>query len=125
VEQLTVPSGEVWYVTAIELTTPADQGGTPAINWRCSLWTDRSATPSEYGQAFHAAALSNSPNGATWYDEFHQLGPSIAVANKPVALRLPAGAVITFVATNLNAAATANMACTGKLYGYIGKALVA
>jgi len=123
-EQLTVPDGEVWFVTAIELSTPADQGGTPAINWYCSLWTDRSATPSQYGQPFHSTPLSNTPNGGTWYDEFHSFAPSIAVGNKPVALRLPAGTVITFVATNLTAAATANMACTGKLYGYIGKALV-
>jgi len=123
-ETLEVPSGEVWYVTAVVLTTPADQGGTPAINWRCSLWTDRAATPDSAGQAFHAANLSNTPNGGTWTDEFHALGPSIALANKPCALRLPAGTVITAVATNLNAAATANMDCTLALYGFIGKPLV-
>lgn len=123
-ERLTVPSGEVWYVSAIRLTTPADQGGTPAINWRLSLWTDRAASPDSDGQAFHANPLSNTPVGGTWHDEFGLMAPMVAVANKPCALRLPAGAVITAVATNLNAAATANMDCTLALFGFVGKPLV-
>lgn len=124
-EQLTVPAGLVAFITAVELVTPADQGGTPAINWHCSLWTDRAATPSAYGQPFHVAALSNSPGGGTFWDEFVPPANWWAATNKPVVLRLPAGTVITFVATNLTAAATANMACTARLYGYIGKSLVA
>ena len=123
-EQLAVPTNEVWYITAIELITPPDQGGTPAINWRCSLWADRAATPDADGQAFHAANLANSPLGGTWYDEFHAMAPAIAVGNKPVALRLPGGTVITAVATNLTAVATANMDCTLRLHGFIGKLLV-
>jgi len=124
-ESLIVPAGEVWFVTAVELATPADAGGTPAINWSCSLWTDRAATPSPFGQPFRAAAYSNTPGGGTVYDEFVPPANWWAATNKPVVLRLPAGAVLTFVATNLTAAATANMACTAKLYGYIGKSLVA
>ena len=123
-EKLVVPSGEIWYVTAIRLVTPADQGGTPAINWRCSLWPDRAATPDPDGQAFHKDPKSKSTSGDTWYDEFHPFAPSISVFNKPVALRLPAGTVITAIATNLNAAATANMDCTLALKGYVGRALV-
>ncbi len=122
--ELVVPSGEVWYVVAVQLHTPADDGGTPAINWRCSLWEDRAATPSPAGQAFHANPLSNTPGGDTWYDEFHPFAPSITVFNKPVALRLPSGAVITVIATNLTAPATGDMACSLALKGYIGKALV-
>ncbi len=131
-EQLTVPAGLVAFITAVELVTPADKGGTPAINWHCSLWTDRAATPSPYGQPYHNTPLSATPNGDTFYDEFSSFGPAIGgpesgtpPTNKPVALRLPAGAVLTFVATNLTAAATADMVCTAKLYGYIGKSLVA
>jgi hypothetical protein len=122
--RLTVPSSEVWYVVAVQLVTPGDQGGTPAINWRCSLWEDRSPTPSADGQAFHANPLSNTPGGDIWHDEFHPFGAGVSLFNKPVALRLPAGAVITAEATNLTAAATDNMACTLRLKGYIGKALV-
>lgn len=123
-EQLTVPAGLVAFITAIQLVTPADQGGTPAINWHCSLWTDRAATPSPYGQPFHAAPLSNSPGGGTFWDEFVPPANWWAATNKPVVLRLPAGAVLTFVATNLTADATADMVCTARLYGYIGKSLV-
>lgn len=122
--RLTIPFAEVWYVVAVQLHTPADAGGTPAINWRCSLWADRGPTPSADGQAFHANPLSNTPGGDTWYDEFHPFAPSITVFNKPVALRLPAGAMITAEVTNLTAAATGDMACTLALKGYIGRALV-
>jgi len=125
-ERLTVPTGEVWFVTAVELTTPADQGGTPTLNWRCSLWTDRAATPDVDGQAFRAPGeeFSNSPGGGTAYDEFVPPFNTWAARNKPVVLRLPAGAVITAVAVNTAAAATANMDCTLALYGYIGRSLV-
>ena len=122
--KLTVPTGEVWFVSAMRLTTPADQGGTPAINWRCSLWTDRLATPDADGQAFHADSLSNTPVGGAWTDEFYAEAPGIAIGNKGALLRLPGGSVITAVATNLAAAATGNMDCTLALYGYVGKPLV-
>lgn len=126
-ERLTVPAGEVWFITAVELTTPADQGGTPTLNWRCSLWTDRAATPDPDGQAFRALGeeFSNSPGGGTGYDEFVPPANWWAARNKPVMLRLPAGTVITAVATNTGAKATANMDCTLRLYGFIGKSLVA
>lgn len=124
-EDLTVPDSEVWYVTVVELTTPADAGGRPAINWHCSLWTDRAETPSTYGQPFHSDPLSHAGGlGDTWYDEFHPGSPFFAATNYPVMLRLPAGTVITFTAKCLNASATADMDCTAKLYGFIGKPLV-
>lgn len=130
-ERLTVPTGQVWYVTAIQLFTPADVGGTPAINWRYLPWTDRALAPDVDGQSYHLAPLSNTPVGFTWYDEFWPGAPAVGgpepgapPTNKAVALRLPAGTIITFVATNLTAVATGAMACTGRLYGYIGKQLV-
>lgn len=122
-ETLTVPTGEVWFVNAVRLVTPADQGGRASINWRCSLWTDRLAGSSA-GQLFtangYAAAI-----GGTWWDEFHAGAPFIGPNNKNHPLRLPAGTVITFQATCTLAAATGAMACTGALFGWIGKALVA
>ena len=125
-ERLAVPTGDVWYVTAVELITPADQGGTPTLNWRCSLWTDRATTPDTDGQAFRPAGQewSNSPGGGTAYDEFVPPANWWAARNKPVMLRLPGGTVITAVATNTVALATANMDCTLRLYGFIGKSLV-
>ena len=126
-ERLTVPATDgVWFITAVELITPADQGGTPTLNWRCSLWADRATTPDTDGQAFRRSGqeFSASPGGGTGYDEFVPPANWWAARNKPVMLRLPAGAVITAVATNTVAAATANMDCTLRLYGFIGKALV-
>lgn len=130
-ESLTVPIDEVWFILAMELFTPADVGGTPAINWHNSLWTDRAATPSIYGQPYHLVPLSNTPFGQTVWEEFHSAAPWMGgpepgapPTNKLYPLRLPGGTVLTFVAINLTALATGNMACTAKLYGYIGKALV-
>lgn len=130
-EILTVPTGEVWYVVDVRLITPADVGGTPGMNWRCSLWTDRATPAVAAGQSFHLIPLSNTPVGATFDDEFTSLGPLIGgpapaapPTNKPVMLRLPGGTVITFTAFNLTAAATGAMACSGRVFGYIGKSLV-
>ena len=122
--QLEVPSGEVWFISAVEIVLPADAGGTPTMNWHCSLWTDRAVTPSAYGQPFHAAAINFSPGGGTNWDEFTYPGNWWAATNKQCPLRLPAGTKITFVATNTVAVATAAMACIGRIYGWIGKSLV-
>jgi len=119
-----VPSGEVWYIGAVVITLPADAGGTPTGNWHCSLWTDRAASPSPYGQPFHATDLNFSPGGGTQYDEFTYPGNWWALTNKQVPLRLPAGAKLTFRVVNTGAVATGNMACTCAIYGWIGKALV-
>jgi len=94
-------------------------------NWRCSLWTDRAATPSPAGQAFHAANVNFGFGGGTQWDEFGVIPLLWAAANKPVALRLPAGTVLTFTATNTVAAAAGNVNAIFRIYGYIGKALVA
>jgi len=123
-ERLTVPADEVWFITTVELTTPADQGGTPTLNWRCSLWTDRAAIPDANGQAFRETAYSNSPGGGTVWDEFNTLAPLWALTGKPVVLRLPGGSVITAVAINTVAQATAQMISTLKLYGYKGKSII-
>ncbi len=122
-EALTVPAGEVWYVNMVRLITPADAGGRASINWRCSLWVDRvgATAPGQLATAAGYAAVA----GATNWDEFHAAAPFIANTGKNVALRLSAGSIITFQATNTLAAATGAMACSGALFGWIGKDLVA
>ena len=122
--ELEVPSGEVWFISAIEMVLPADAGGTPTMNWHCDLWTSRLATPSPYGQAFHNNAVNLSPGGGTNWDEFTYPGNWWAATNKQVPLRLPAGTKLTFVATNTVAVATGAMNCIGRIYGWIGKKLV-
>ncbi len=122
--QLTVPSDEVWYVNDVRMTLPADQGGSPTANWHCSLWTDRAVTPSAYGQPFHAAGVNFTPGGGVQDDEFSPPANWWAAGNKPVLLRLPGGAVLTMVVVNAGAVATAAMASTLQVFGFVGKPLV-
>ncbi len=121
---LTVPTSEVWFINAVRMVSPADAGGSPTMNWHCSLWTDPATTPSTYGQPFHAAGVNFTPGGGTQWDEFGIPATVWDAANKPMVLRLPGGTVITFTVTNTGAVATAAMACTIALFGSIGKPLV-
>ena len=124
--QLTVPSGQVWYVHAIETVIPASLGANIiTANWRCNLWTDRAAIPSTNGQAFHAADLNFGVGGGTQWDEFGVIPLLWAATNKPVSLRLPGGAILTVTFTNTVAVAAAAVNCLFRIYGYVAKALVA
>ena len=124
--QLTVPAGVVWLLNAVEMVVPAS-GGANAItaNWRCSLWTDRALIPSPNGQAFHAADFNPGVGGGTQWDEFGVIPLLWAATNKPQTLRLPGGTVLTVSFTNTLAVAAAAVNCLFRVYGYIGKALVA
>lgn len=126
--RLPVPSGQVWYISAVVLTIPADATAVIAANWRCSLWTDRAATPDPDGQPFHAADVADvAPAGAgiVQTDEFGPWTTLVALTNKTSLLRLPAGAVITAQGTVTTAPPTAAVQTTLQLYGFIGKPLVA
>ncbi len=124
--QLTVPAGVVWYLNAVEIVIPASGGANiVTANWRCNLWTDRAATPSTNGQLFHAADLNFGVGGGTQWDEFGVIPLLWAATNKPVALRLPAGAILTVTFTNTVAVAAGTVNCIFRVYGYIGKLLVA
>lgn len=122
---LEVPSGEVWYVHAVESVIPAS-GGANIIttNWRCDLWTDRVAAAAA-GQAFHGADVNLGVGGGTQWDEFGVIPLLWAATNKPQALRLPGGTILTVTFTNTVAVAAATVNCIFRIYGYIGRALVA
>jgi hypothetical protein len=124
--QLTVPAGVVWFLNAVEMVVPAS-GGANAItaNWRCSLWTDRALVPSPNGQAFLATDFNPGVGGGTQWDEFGAIPLLWAATNKPQTLRLPAGTVLTVSFTNTLAVAAAAVNCLFRVYGYIGKLLVA
>jgi len=125
--QLTVPIGEVWYISTVQLFHPSlgagNQGG---LNWYCSLWADQAAVPSPYGQPFHAAAqvsLVNSNQTVT--DDFWTDAPFLGIGHKDVMLRAPGGTVFTSifaVAAGVLAAVLAG--CTMSLYGFVAKPLV-
>ncbi len=122
---LTVPTGELWFVNNIQTTIPAS-GGANIItaNWYCSLWTDRVGALG-YGQAFHLAAINFGAGGGAQLDEFSPPGPVWALTNKQVALRLPAGTVLTVVFTNTVAVAAGAVNCLFQVFGWLGKNLVA
>ena len=123
---LTVPSGQVWFLNAVEvvLDTTASAHGLTG-NWHCSLWTDRAATPSSYGQPFYGTSLVRAAGGSTtWLAEFGPIATAWLITNKTVLLRLPAGAVLTFLITTTTAAATAAVACTLSVKGFTTPALV-
>lgn len=121
---LIVPAGEVWFLNAVETVIPPSGGANIIIaNWHCSLWTDR-LTASTAGQSFYAAAFNFGVGGGTQWDEFGVIPLLWAATNKPVALRLPAGTILTAVFTNTTAVAAATVNCIFRLYGYIGKTLV-
>lgn len=117
--RVTVPANQVWYVNAVVMVNPASGGANViATNWRCSLFADTNATPDADGQAFYAA---DTLIAGTLTAEF---GPNVmvlAIANKPVVLRLTPGATITLRTTNTVAVAAAAVAATLSLFGYIGK----
>lgn len=122
---LTVPAGVVWFLNAIETVIPASGGANIIIaNWRCNLWADRLANAAA-GQLFHAADINFGVGGGTQWDEFGVIPLLWAATNKPVALRLPAGAILTVTFTNTVAVAAATVNCLFRVYGYVGKALVA
>jgi len=124
---LTVPSGEVWYVNAVQvvLDTTASAHGLTA-NWHLDKWTDRAATPSAHGQPFYATNLVQAAGGTTTtLAEFGPIATAWLITNKTVLLRLPAGAVLTFAITTTTAPATAAVANTLILKGFVTPALVA
>jgi len=122
---LTVPAGEVWFVNAIETVVPAS-GGANLItaNWRCNLWTDLIGALAA-GQNFHGADYSPGAGGGTDWAEFNPVTVILAVTNKPVALRLAAGTILTFTFINTVAVSAGTVNCISRVYGYKGKVLVA
>lgn len=127
---LTIPTGEVWFLNSVQTTIPAS-GGANIItaNWYCSLWTDRVGALG-FGQPFHAANMNTLPGdpgaaGGVWQDEFQPAGPVWQVTSKSVPLRLPAGTIITVQFINTTALAAAAVNATFQLFGWIGRTLVA
>lgn len=125
--QLTIPTGEVWYISTVQLFHPSlgvgNQGG---ANWHCSLWTDQAAVPSAYGQPFHSAhQISAANSNQTVTDDFWTDAPFLGIGHKDVMLRAPAGTIFTSifdVAVGTLAAVLAG--CTMSLYGFVAKPLV-
>jgi len=125
VDQLTVPTGELWYVQAVETPVPASGGVTQyGTNWYCSMWTDRVGALG-YGQPFWGAEQLHAFGGANPTDEFGVAPIAFAIENKQAVLRAPAGTVFTFVTTVRALAVDLVVNITYQIWGYLGKELVA
>ena len=123
--QLTVPTGELWYVQGIRTTVPASGGVSQyGTNWYCSLWTDRVGALG-YGQPFWGAEQLHVVGGAVVDDEFGVAPLAFAISNKQGVLRAPAGTVFTFIVTTRTLACDLAVAVTFGVWGYLGKFLVA
>jgi len=124
---LTVPAGQVWYISAVRTVVNAVGAANGLVgNWLCSLWPDRAVTPNPAGQAFHPLAGLIAAAGAatTTLDEFGPIATAWVITNKVPLLRLPAGTVITFTLVTTTAQVDVAAASTLQLYGAVGKPLV-
>lgn len=137
--RLTVPAGQVWFLTGVAITLTKDATAGYDANFRCSLWPDPVATggtPDADGQAWnasdHTITQAAGAGPTTSYILFGNIPAYATIAAQaavidqlmPPLLRLPAGAVVTLTITPITAPATAGTLHTMKLYGYVGKALV-
>ncbi len=125
---LTVPAEEVWFINVVETIVNAVSAANGLVgNWHCSLWPDRAATPNPAGQSFHPVAGLVAAAGAslTTLDEFGPIATTWVITNKVPLLRLPAGTIITFSLVTTTAPVDVAAPSTLKLYGAVGKPLVA
>jgi len=124
IAQLTVPTGELWFVQGIETTIPASGGVSQyGTNWYCSLWTDRVGALG-YGQPFWGVEQLSAVGGSNWFDEFGVAPNIFAVSNKQAVLRAPAGTVFTFIVTTRTLACDLALNVAFQVWGFLGKALV-
>jgi len=123
---LTVPTGEVWYLNNVQGEVPNTAACSMDYQWFCDLWPDHAeASPATaWGQAFQAVRNTGVASGlVAWDDEFGWLQILFTILNKEVMLRLPAGTMLRCRFTTRTAVGEA-VACTFKLFGFIGKSLV-
>lgn len=128
---LTVPAGEVWFLGAVNIVSPADTaaaGDIVQVNFRISKWVDQAATPSADGQLFWPANQGTAALNtySAWFAGHEGLvwtawGDAIQT---PHGLRLVGGDYLTLVATMTGVAAAAILASTLTPFGYGGKVLV-
>jgi len=116
--QITVPSGEVWYLNRLELVSPAGSGpgvgDIVQVNVRVSRWPDPAGDPN--GRAYFS-----SNQGTAAADTFTIDLPAQGELGEE--LRLVGGDVLTLVAVLTGAAAGADLTASLTPYGRKGKLL--
>lgn len=141
--RITVPAGQVWYVSAVQIYVPKDTTCTFDVNWRCSLWTDPATAPDADGQTF-LAGDGVGTNAINIWDYLLGVAPAttnigigvVAGTNLGLAigtpktlaapLRLKGGDWITLQATvRTNVVVLATVLVLIGVTGYVAKPLVA
>ena len=117
-ESIIVQPGEVWYLNQLVADAPAVDGGGAylAVNFRVSFWPDLATTPDTDGKAYWP--VDKEPKGTPVTLELPAQG------ELGEELRLPAGSIITLVATVKGAALAADTTASLIPYGRKGKVLV-
>ncbi len=122
--ELVVPVGEVWFITALHLTTPGESapavGDIVQVNAKVSAWP---VTGDAAGKTFFAANQGGAAPGERWA-EFHPGAPFFDPRNMSAELRLVGGQKVTLVARLTGAVAGAALTATLEPYGWKGKLLV-
>jgi len=123
-KQIEVPTNEVWFLSQLELVTPAQSGGIVLANVRISTWPDTASSPDTDGLAFWAANRGGAPGG-TYVAECYGCAPAFVALGDGIGapLRLPPGSKLTICAEVTTAALTADRVVTLTPYGWKGKLL--
>jgi hypothetical protein len=115
-----VPADEVWFLTILELATPAQAGGITLGNIRVSAWEDSGGDSD--GQLVWAAYQGDA-FGVLAYAESHVGAPVLNLEQIATPLRLGPGAYLSLCAQITTAALTADRTLTLTPYGWKGKLL--
>lgn len=120
--ELEVPSGEVWFLSQVELITPAQAGGIVLGNFRVSGWSDPDYAA---GQKFWVNNQGQAAGG-TYVAECYGCAPAFVALGDAIGtpLRLGPGAKLTLFGEVTTAALTADRTLTLNPYGWKGKQLV-
>jgi hypothetical protein len=123
-KQIEVPSSEIWFLSQLELVTPAQSGGIVLANIRISSWPDTASSPDTDGQAFWAANRGGALGG-TYVAECYGCAPAFVALGDGIGapLRLPPGTKLTICAEVTTAALAADRVITLTPYGWKGKLL--
>lgn len=122
---LEVPADEVWFLSQVQLVTPAQAGGIVLANFRVSLWKDSAATPDADGLPFWAANQGQAAGG-TYVAQCSIASPALSPLGDVIGapLRLPPSSKLALVAEVTTAALTADCSATLTPFGWKGKRLV-
>jgi hypothetical protein len=123
-KQIEVPSNEIWFLSQLDLVTPAQSGGIVLANIRISTWPDTASSPDTDGLAFWATNRGGALGG-TYVAECYGCAPAFVALGDGIGapLRLPPGTKLTICAEVTTAALAADRVITLTPYGWKGKLL--